>query len=270
MATRRRLDVELTRRGLVVTREQARRAIAEGRVLVDGAPTSKAAHQVSPAQAVVVQPLGDAWASRGAHKLLAALDAFEVDPAGRQCLDAGASTGGFTDVLLVRGATHVTSVDVGYGQLAEALRTDPRVTVMERTNVRHLEVAQLPNGPVGLVVADLSFISLRTVLAALTSLVTATSDAIVLVKPQFEVGRNAVGKGGVVREPSLWTTAITDVIAAATELGWSPRGAIASPVRGPAGNVEFPVWLHRPADATSDVAALVAAAVERGEQVRDA
>lgn len=275
MATRRRLDVELTRRGLAESREQARAAIAEGRVLVDGAPADKPARQVSPEQAVVVADVGDQWVSRGAHKLLAALDAFDIDPSGRRCLDAGASTGGFTHVLLERGAASVIAVDVGYGQLAHLLRNDERVTVLERTNIRHLEPARLPDDPVDLVVADLAFIGLTTVLPALTGLATEHAEAVLLVKPQFEVGREAVGKGGVVRDPNLWKTAIQRVAAAALELGWRVRGLIASPVRGPAGNVEFLLWLGRPdaenapaSDEASDEA--IEQAILAGAEVRDA
>ncbi|MDX1511549.1 MAG: TlyA family RNA methyltransferase [Nitriliruptorales bacterium] len=271
MASRRRLDVELLRRGLVSSREQAQQAIAEGRVLVDGAPASKAARQVAPAQAVVVQAPDDPWASRGAGKLVAALANFAVDPRGKRCLDAGASTGGFTDVLLQRGAAHVTAVDVGYGQLVDRLRSDARVHVLERTNIRHLEPTELPGGAVAIVVADLSFISLRTVLPAITGLALPMADAILLVKPQFEVGKTHVGRGGVVREPGLWTTAITGVVDRARELGWQLRGVIASPVRGPAGNVEFPAWFQRPSTAQDgDAEQVIAAAVADGAQVRDA
>jgi 23S rRNA (cytidine1920-2'-O)/16S rRNA (cytidine1409-2'-O)-methyltransferase len=273
MATRRRLDVELTRRGLAETREQARAAIAEGRVLVDGAPADKPARQVAAQQALVVTDAGEGWVSRGAHKLLAALDAFAIDPSGRRCLDAGASTGGFTHVLLERGATSVIAVDVGYGQLADRVRNDPRVTVLERTNVRHLELADLPDGPVDMVVADLAFIGLATVLPALTGLATDEAEAVLLVKPQFEVGRDAVGKGGVVRDPDLWTSAIGSVARVAAELGWRVRGVIASPVRGPAGNVEFLVWLDRSPQPGARDGALdhrIEEAVLEGAEVRDA
>ena len=270
MGARQRLDVELVRRGLAASREQAQQAITERRVLVDGAPATKAAHLVAPGQAVVVNAPPERWASRGAGKLLAALAAFGIDPTGSDCLDAGASTGGFTDVLLDRGAAHVTAVDVGYGQLADRLRRDERVHVLERTNIRHLDPAVLPHGPVSLVVADLSFISLRTVLPALTELAAPTSDAVHLVKPQFEVGKDHVGRGGVVREPDLWTTAIVSVIDRGAELGWALRGIIASPVRGPAGNVEFPLWLRRPHDGPAvDADHMVTSAIRAGEQVRD-
>jgi 23S rRNA (cytidine1920-2'-O)/16S rRNA (cytidine1409-2'-O)-methyltransferase len=273
MATRRRLDVELTRRGLAESREQARAAIAEGRVLVDGAPADKPARQVAPQQALVVTDAGEGWVSRGAHKLLAAFTAFAIDPSGRRCLDAGASTGGFTQVLLERGAKSVVAVDVGYGQLAHRIRNDPRVAVLERTNVRHLQASDLPDGPVELVVADLAFIGLATVLPALTGLAANDAVAVLLIKPQFEVGRDAVGKGGVVRDPDLWTTAIRSVAAAAIELGWRVRSVIASPVRGPAGNVEFLAWLERsphPAAEDSALDDLIAAAVLAGAEVRDA
>lgn len=270
MATRRRLDVELTRRGLAESREQARAAIADGRVLVDGAPADKPARQVAPEQAVVITDAGDRWVSRGAHKLLAALDAFDIDPAGQRCLDAGASTGGFTQVLLEQGAAAVMAVDVGYGQLANILRSDPRVTVLERTNVRHLQPTDLPGGPTDLVVADLAFIGLATVLPALTDLAADHAQAVLLVKPQFEVGREAVGKGGVVRDPELWKTAIATVAAAAVELGWRVRGVIASPVRGPAGNVEFLLWLGRSDQQDIVLDESIEQALLAGAEVRDA
>lgn len=182
------------------------------------------------------------FVSRGGEKLAAALRRFGVDPSGRDCLDAGASTGGFTDCLLQEGAARVVSVDVGYGQLAWSLRTDPRVTLLERTNVRDLDPSDLPFAP-SLVVADLSFISLRLVVAALSSVAAPGADHVLLVKPQFEAGRRDVGSGGVVRDPETWWRAIDEVASACRRHGLAPRGLMASPVVGPAGNVEFPLHL---------------------------
>lgn len=247
MSIRRRLDVELTRRKLADSREAAQRLIEAGRVTVDGQAADKPARMVLDSAAVVVtgEP-GEEFASRGAHKLIGALDAFGpqglVPPEGRRCLDAGASTGGFTDVLLRRGAAAVIAVDVGYGQLIWRLQQDHRVTVLDRTNIRHLTVADLPYRP-DLVVADLSFISLRLVLPALTDVVTPSGDLVLMVKPQFEVGRDRLGRGGVVRDPGLWDEAVAGVISAAEALGWTQRATQRSPLPGPAGNVEFFVWL---------------------------
>jgi 23S rRNA (cytidine1920-2'-O)/16S rRNA (cytidine1409-2'-O)-methyltransferase len=239
---RARLDAELVRRGLASSRAQAQQLIADGRVTVAGSPAAKAAALVAPGDALAVRAGDDpGWASRGAHKLAGALDALGVAVEGRHCLDAGASTGGFTDVLLRRGAARVLAVDVGYGQLDWRLRTDPRVEVHERTNVRHLTAGDLP--PSDLVVADLSFISLRLVLPALRALATPDADLVLLVKPQFEAGPERVGKGGVVRDPAVWRAALEDVVAAAADLGLGLAGACVSPLPGPAGNVEFFVHL---------------------------
>src|SRR5690242_14880207 len=181
------------------------------------------------------------WVSRGAHKLIGALDAFGLSITDRRCLDAGASTGGFTEVLLDRGVREVVAVDVGYGQLAWSLRTDPRVTVMERTNVRDL-TADAIGGVVDLVVADLSFISLSTVLPALTSCADIDADIVPMVKPQFEVGKDRVGAGGVVSDPALRADAVLTVASRAAELDWHTVGVTASPLPGPSGNVEY--FLH--------------------------
>lgn len=214
---------------------------------VDGQRADKPARMVLDSQAVVVagEP-GDDYASRGAHKLVGALDAFVPlglrPPDGRLCLDAGASTGGFTDVLLRQGAARVTCVDVGYGQLVWRLQQDPRVTVIDRCNVRNLTPEDLPYAP-DLVVADLSFISLRLVLPALVSVAQPTADLVLMVKPQFEVGRQKLGRGGVVRDPALWDGAVDGVVETARGLGWFERGRARSPLPGPAGNVEFFVWL---------------------------
>jgi 23S rRNA (cytidine1920-2'-O)/16S rRNA (cytidine1409-2'-O)-methyltransferase len=253
MARRTRLDAELVRRGLARSREQAAALIAEGRVEVRGVVAGKAAAQVDPADAVHVlgEATGEDYVSRGGHKLAGALNAFEALPVqGRRCLDAGASTGGFTDVLLRRGAARVAAVDVGYGQIAWSLRTDARVTVIERTNVRTLTPEQI-DGPADLTVADLSFISLRLVLAALAACTAPDGDLVPMVKPQFEVGRERVGEGGVVRDPALRAEAVLDVAAAAAQLGLGVAGVTVSPLPGPSGNVEFFLWLRRDAPPVS-------------------
>ncbi|MEV0135208.1 TlyA family RNA methyltransferase [Dactylosporangium sp. NPDC050688] len=264
MARRTRLDAELVRRGLARSREQAAALIAEGRVEVRGVPAGKAAAQVDPADAVRVlgEPAGDEYVSRGGHKLAGALTAFgALAVQGRRCLDAGASTGGFTDVLLRRGAASVAAVDVGYGQIAWSLRTDERVTVIERTNVRTL-TPDLIGGPADLTVADLSFISLRLVLAALAACTSPDGDLVPMVKPQFEVGRERVGDGGVVRDPALRAETVLDVAAAAAQLGLGVAGVTVSPLPGPSGNVEFFLWLRRDAPPVSPDAVYAAAAVE--------
>jgi 23S rRNA (cytidine1920-2'-O)/16S rRNA (cytidine1409-2'-O)-methyltransferase len=261
---RSRLDAELVRRGLARSRAQAAELVAAGRVTVAGQTATKPATAVEPATPLLVeQPPGEpAYASRGGHKLAGALDAFSalaVD--GRRCLDAGASTGGFTDVLLRRGARQVVAVDVGYGQLAWALRTDPRVTVLDRTNVRELTPAAV-GGPAELTVADLSFISLRLVLPALAACTGPDGDLVPMVKPQFEVGRERVGAGGVVRDPAVRAEAVLSVAARAAELGLGVAGGTPSPLPGPAGNVEFFLWLRRdapPAD-PDQIARIVAEA----------
>lgn len=245
--TRRRLDAELVRRKLARSREQARQLIEEGRVRVGGRTAVKAATQVEPTAAIVVETAdaGPEYVSRGGHKLAGALKAFSaLTVKGRRCLDAGASTGGFTDVLLRAGAAHVIAVDVGYGQLAWSLRTDERVTVLERVNVRDLTPAQLPGEPPDLVVGDLSFISLRLVLAPLRACAAPDADFVLLVKPQFEVGRERVGAGGVVRDPALRAEAVRDVAGHAATLGLGVAGVTASPLPGPSGNVEYFLWMR--------------------------
>ncbi len=249
MTVRFRLDAELVRRGLARSREQAAELIAAGKVAVAGQTASKPATQVSRDAAVTVA--GDAddpvYVSRGGRKLAGALAAFGgLVVAGRRCLDAGASTGGFTDVLLRAGAAHVVAVDVGYGQLAWSLRTDPRVTVLDRVNVRALEPSQVAPPP-QVVVADLSFISLTIVLPALVACAAPDADFALMVKPQFEVGRGRVGPGGVVRDPAGRADAVRTVCDAAADLGLGVAGVTASPLPGPAGNVEYFVWLRRDA-----------------------
>ncbi|MEU2348575.1 TlyA family RNA methyltransferase [Modestobacter sp. NPDC049651] len=265
MARRSRLDAELVRRGLARSREHAVTLIAEGRVTVGGQAATKPATGVEAGTPVVVRTDPDTpqWVSRGAHKLIGALDAFGVDVADRRALDAGASTGGFTEVLLSRGAREVVAVDVGYGELAWSLRTDDRVAVHERTNVRELTPEAI-GGAADMVVADLSFISLRLVLPALTACATPGADLLPMVKPQFEVGRDRLGTGGVVRDPALRGEAVLTVARAAAELGWGTAGVVASPLPGPAGNVEFFLWLRR--DAPPPQQADVDRAVQEGPQ----
>jgi 23S rRNA (cytidine1920-2'-O)/16S rRNA (cytidine1409-2'-O)-methyltransferase len=248
---RARLDAELVRRGLARSREQAAELVAAGQVRVPGRTSVKPATQVAVGDAIVVaEPVGETYVSRGGHKLAGALDAFApdgLDVAGRRALDAGASTGGFTDVLLRRGVREVVCVDVGYGQLAWPLQTDDRVRVLDRTNVRDL-TAEVIGDPADLVVADLSFISLRLVLPALVAVASADADLVPMVKPQFEVGREALGPGGVVREPERRAGAVAEVARVAHEqYGLGVAGLTASPLPGPAGNVEYFLWLRRDA-----------------------
>ena len=246
MVRRARLDAELVRRGLARSRDQAAELVHAGRVRVAGATATKPATAVEPNTPLLVDEddQDPGYASRGGHKLAGALDALAVPVEGRRVLDAGASTGGFTDVLLRRGAREVVAVDVGYGQLAWNLRTDPRVTVRDRTNVRELTPEQI-GGPAELTVADLSFIPLTLVLPALAACTTV--DLLPMVKPQFEVGKENVGAGGVVRDPVLRARAVRSVADRAYELGLGTRGVTRSPLPGPAGNVEFFLWLRRDA-----------------------
>lgn len=266
MSRRLRLDAELVRRGMARSRDHAVELVDAGRVSVGGHRATKPATQVDGAAALHVRPEGDGedYVSRGAHKLVGALDAFAgagLTVEGRRCLDAGASTGGFTDVLLRRGAARVAAVDVGYGQLAWRLRQDPRVVVYERTNVRNLVPDDI-DGPVELVVADLSFISLRVVLPALARCAQTEppADLVLMVKPQFEVGREQLGSGGVVREPGLRAAAVRTVAAAAADQELGVAGVTASPLPGPSGNVEYFLWLRRDAVALDDEALQIAIA----------
>ncbi len=247
MARRARLDAELVRRGLARSREHAVELIAAGRVSVGGLTAAKAATQVDPAAALVVSadPGDPQYASRAGHKLAGALDTWpELSVAGRRVLDAGASTGGFTDVVLRRGAASVVAVDVGYGQLHWRLRSDPRVEVRDRTNVRDLAAGDVEPAP-DLVVGDLSFISLAVVLPALVAVAAEGADFVLMVKPQFEVGRERVGSGGVVRDPALRAEAVRRIGARGAELGLGAAGVVASPLPGPSGNVEYFIWLRR-------------------------
>jgi len=266
MARRARLDAELVRRGLARSREHAGTLISEGKVTVQGMVARKPATGVETGAAIVVRGGDDPnWASRGAYKLLGALDAFtDISVTGKRCLDAGASTGGFTDVLLRRGARTVIAADVGRGLLDWRLRTDDAVVVLDKTNVRNLTAEQL-GGPVELVVGDLSFISLRLVLPALAACALPEADLVPMVKPQFEVGKDRLGSGGVVRDPQLRAAAVLDVLAAAADLGLYTHGVVASPLPGPSGNVEYFAWLRRD-PSTLDKVELVREAVEKGPQ----
>jgi 23S rRNA (cytidine1920-2'-O)/16S rRNA (cytidine1409-2'-O)-methyltransferase len=248
-----RLDAELVRRGLARSREHAAELVHRGRVKVAGAVATKPATSVTTDVALLVtaDPDRPEYVSRGGHKLAGALEAFGplgLGVRGRRCLDAGASTGGFTDVLLRAGAARVVAVDVGYGQLAWSLRSDDRVVVVDRTNIRDLEpdvVREVAGDLVDLVVGDLSFISLALVLDALAGVTRPDGDLVLMVKPQFEVGKGRVGKGGVVREPDLRAEAVGSVAAAAADRGWGARAVTTSPLPGPSGNVEYFLWLRR-------------------------
>ena len=269
MTAKPRLDAELVRRGLARSRQHARELVEDGRVRVAGLVATKPASGVDMQVSLVVDEAAgaDGYVSRGAGKLLGALDAFpEVVVEGRRALDAGASTGGFTDVLLRRGAASVLAVDVGYGQLAWRLRTDPRVAVVERTNVRTL-TAEAIGGPVQLVVGDLSFISLTLVLAPLAAVAVPGADLLLLVKPQFEAGRDRIGRGGVVRDLDVRRDTVLQVAGAAVAAGLGVHGVQRSPLPGPAGNVEYFLWLRRdvPGLGTDDVDAAVRRAVWESE-----
>lgn len=229
---------------MAATRANAREAVLDGRVLVSGAPATKPSRMVQPSEPIELAAPPRSYVSRGGEKLRAALTEFGLDVKDFRCLDVGSSTGGFTDCLLQAGAASVVCVDVGRGQLDWSLRTDPRVSVMESTDIRDLDASSL--GCLDLVVADLAFISLRTVLPSLAALAS-SAPIVALVKPQFEVGRSRVGKGGVVRDPALHVAALSSVVAAAERLGLRCRGAAPSPLDGAEGNREFFVHLRRAA-----------------------
>jgi 23S rRNA (cytidine1920-2'-O)/16S rRNA (cytidine1409-2'-O)-methyltransferase len=281
VVSRPRLDAELVRRGLARSRRQAAELIDAGRVSIDGKRATKSSTPADDHQTVIVEPDATApeYASRGGHKLAGALDALSerwgaaaIDPSGRYCLDAGASTGGFTDVLLQRGARHVVAVDVGHDQLVSELRADPRVEVREGANVRVLQAGDVEPAPT-LVVADLSFISLTLVLPALRAVAAPSADLLVMVKPQFEVGRERIGSSGVVRSTTLRYEAVLTVVRAAVALGLGLVDVVPSSLPGPSGNVEYFVWL-REAGSTpvpsvveeESVAALVTRGVASVEQ----
>ncbi|OLC12011.1 MAG: TlyA family rRNA (cytidine-2'-O)-methyltransferase [Candidatus Rokubacteria bacterium 13_1_40CM_69_27] len=240
MATRIRIDRLLVERGLVESREKATKLILAGDVFVDGERVDKAGALISPEAEVELRGRSP-YVSRGGEKLVHALDHFNVPVVGRICIDVGASTGGFTDCLLQRGAARVYAVDVGTGQLDARLRRDPRVVVMEQTNARALDPRIFPEHP-SLGVIDVAFISLEKVLPAVFGVLSPRADVITLVKPQFEVGRELVGKGGVVRDPALHRQAVGRLARYSVLRGWHVLGVTASPLRGPKGNREF--FLH--------------------------
>jgi 23S rRNA (cytidine1920-2'-O)/16S rRNA (cytidine1409-2'-O)-methyltransferase len=235
---RSRLDLEMARRGLAESRENAQRLIMEGRVRVNSRPAEKADLKIDENANIAVIGRASEYASRGGYKLAAALDAFAITVTGRDALDVGASTGGFTDVLLQRGVARVIALDVGYGQLADRVRRDPRVTVIDRTNIRHVRSLSLPYRP-NLVVIDVSFISLKLVLPAVLTMLKTPADIAALVKPQFEVGKGRVGKGGIVRDDNLRGQALAEVVEFAASIGLILAGTIESPIPGAAGNREF-------------------------------
>ena len=259
-----RLDAELVRRGLARSRDHAADLIESRSVLVTGIPASKPATQVDAETSITIQGERSDFVSRGGHKLAGALDAFPgILVAGKRALDAGASTGGFTDVLLKRDVKNVVAVDVGYGQLAWELRNDPRVTILDRTNVRHLTIEQVGES-VDLIVADLSFISLTLVLPALVTVSKTSADFLVMVKPQFEVGREKLGAGGVVRDSGLRKSAVLEVADCAYDMGLGCEGVVASSLPGPSGNVEYFLWLKRGATELSE--STLDAAIASGPQ----
>jgi 23S rRNA (cytidine1920-2'-O)/16S rRNA (cytidine1409-2'-O)-methyltransferase len=265
-----RLDAELVRRGLARSRDHGAELIASGRVTVNGHLATKPATGVTTDADLVVREDPDRpdYVSRGGHKLAGALAAFApggLTVTGRRCLDAGASTGGFTDVLLRAGAAEVVAVDVGYGQLAWSLQSDDRVTVHDRTNIRDL-TPDLIGGPVDLVVGDLSFISLRLVLDALIGVTRPDGDLALMVKPQFEVGKERLGKGGVVRDAGHRTDAVVKVAEEAAVRGWGAVAVAESPLPGPSGNVEYFLWLRHgdPEIAEAEIAAEVSRSAATG------
>lgn len=233
-----RLDVLLVARGLAESRTRAEALVLAGRVKVKGVERPKPGTSVGPDVLIEIQAPEHPWVSRGGVKLAAGLDAFGVDPSGRTCLDVGASTGGFTDVLLSRGAARIYAIDVGHGQLHARLRSDPRVVLREGVNARLLSRSDVPE-ECSLLVADVSFISLRLILPAAVPLLTAGADVVLLIKPQFESERGEVGRGGIVRDPDVRRRALERVLAAAGALGLDHRGTVESPITGADGNVEL-------------------------------
>ena len=245
---RRRVDAALVEAGLFPTREQAKAAVLAGRVRVGGVVVDKAGAQVGEGATFAVEPAPQ-YVSRGGHKLAGALEAFSVDVAGVRALDVGASTGGFTDLLLQAGAVSVTALDVGYGQLAWKLRNDPRVTVVERTNIRSVE-GVLAGAPFGLAVIDVSFIGLAKVLPHVEGVLSKGGEILALVKPQFEAGKGRVGKRGVVRDEAVHADVLTRVSEEAGSAGWVLRDVTWSPIKGPEGNIEFWIRLARAGEPT--------------------
>jgi len=261
---RRRLDLELVRRGLTDSRQQAKHLIDAGRVLVGGAPADKAGRLVAPGEAVQLLGPPPRFVGRGGEKLAAALERFALDVTGARALDAGSSTGGFTDALLQAGAASVVAVDVGRAQLHERLRADPRVDGREQTDIRDV-TPDAVGGPLDVVVADLSFISLHGVVQVLLGLLAPDGDLVVLVKPQFEAGRQEVSRGrGVIRDPQVWARVLDEVATAFARAGGAIMEAMVSPLRGADGNAEFLVHVRlapsADAPARLDVGALVAEA----------
>jgi 23S rRNA (cytidine1920-2'-O)/16S rRNA (cytidine1409-2'-O)-methyltransferase len=241
--TRQRLDVALVDRGLFVSRERARAAVLAGHVRVDGQPASKAGLQIGPDASIDVLEM-PRFVSRGGVKLEGALEKFGIDVVGLRAVDVGASTGGFTDCLLQRGATHVTAVDVGYGQLAWSLRTDARVAVLERTNIRAIEPDVL-GAPFDLAVVDVSFVGLSVVLPHIVALLGDVGVLVALVKPQFEVGKGRVGKKGVVRDAALHREVLERAVKGVIAQRLRVCGLTYSPITGPEGNIEFWLWAAR-------------------------
>lgn len=255
-----RIDVMLVERGLFSSREKARAAVLAGEVKVDGHVVTKAGHAIGD-DAVVEIAEARRFVSRGGHKLEGALETFGIDVAGLTALDVGASTGGFTDCLLKRGASSVAAVDVGYGQLAWELRQDSRVAVFERTNIRHVNGDAI-GAPFEFVVIDVSFISLAKVLPHIMPLVSLDGSVLALVKPQFEAGKGRVGKKGVVRDAAVHVDVLTEVVEAVHGAGWQVRGLTWSPIKGPEGNIEFWAWIARDGGSAIDCGDVVARARE--------
>ncbi len=256
MSVKQRIDVLMFERGLAPSREKARAMIMAGEVLVDGQPVPKPGASVDVDVNIVVKNR-PRFVSRGGDKLAWALEAFKMDVSGRICADVGASTGGFTDCLLQNGAARIYAIDVGYGQIDYTLRQDKRVIVIERTNARYLEVLA---EPVNFVTVDASFISLKILLPTIKKWLQSSSELVLLIKPQFEAGREEVGKGGVVRDSKTHKRVLIDVLTAIKQLGFDIRGLTTSPIKGPAGNTEFLTWIHfgSLADTPLDIQALVA------------
>ncbi len=263
--SRRRLDTELVRRGLVASRDRAREAVAFGQVTVNGAVAQKAARLVLPGDALELVGPSARYVSRGGGKLEGALAAFDLDVAGMRCCDVGSSTGGFTDCLLQRGAAEVVAIDVGRAQMHERLTNDHRVSLYGRTDIRDVDPTAV-GAPFDMVTADVSFISLTSIMACLAELAAAGAPVVVLVKPQFEVGRHEASRGrGVIRDSELWQAALDRVLEAATTAGVAPQSAIPSPLKGAQGNVEFFLHLERGGAASSVDSAQVVAQTVTGD-----
>jgi 23S rRNA (cytidine1920-2'-O)/16S rRNA (cytidine1409-2'-O)-methyltransferase len=241
---RERIDLLLVERGLAPSRERAQSLIMAGCVLVDEVPAAKPGQLVSPDAKVRVRGEDHPYVGRGGVKLAAALDGFGIDPAGRVCMDVGASTGGFTDCLIRRGAAKVYAIDVGYGQLDPVIARDARVVVLDRQNIRSLGRGRIAEA-IDLAVIDVSFISLALVLPAVDLFLAEGAEVVALIKPQFEVGRGLVGKGGIVKDPASHGLAVERVRSSGEELGWEPCGLIESPIKGTKGNREFLIWFRK-------------------------